>query len=89
MALERCVARVGEPAVGTVMLLGVRVGGSPFFPTSYRWGYGWPYPKAYGALSEAEMKQVEERLSLLKKPSSPEIKDDADTEESALFLLSK
>lgn len=58
-ALEACVAKVGEPAVALVMLAGVRVGGSPFFPTAFRWGYGWPYPRLYGELTEMELKQVE------------------------------
>jgi hypothetical protein len=40
------------------MLAGVRVGGTPFLPTTFRWGYGWPYPKLYGELSENELEQV-------------------------------
>lgn len=57
--LEACVARVGEPEVALLMLAGVRVGGSPFFPTAFRWGYGWPYPRYYGLLTEDELKQIE------------------------------
>ena len=40
--LEMCVADVGEPAIAKLMLAGVRVGGTPIWPTSFRWGYGWP-----------------------------------------------
>ncbi|MFL0805366.1 MAG: FAD-binding oxidoreductase [Agarilytica sp.] len=58
-ALKSCVAAVGESEVALLMLAGVRVGGSPFFPTTFRWGYGWPYPRFYGALSELEQKQIE------------------------------
>jgi len=58
-ALELCVANVGEPEVAKLMLLGVRVGGTPYLPTQFRWGYGWPYPRFYGALSEVERQQVE------------------------------
>jgi len=58
-ALEACVAKVGEPEIAKLMLLGVRVGGSPYLPTQFRWGYGWAYPRLYGALSETELKQVE------------------------------
>jgi len=58
-ALEACVAKVGEPEIAKLMLLGVRVGGSPYLPTEFRWGYGWPYPRLYGALSRDEVKQVE------------------------------
>ena len=43
-ALKRCVEQVGEEEIAALMLAGVRVGGSPYFPTSFRWGYGWPYP---------------------------------------------
>ena len=45
--LKTCVSRVGEPEIASIMLAGVRVGGSPFFPTAYRWGYGWPYLRGY------------------------------------------
>ena len=45
------------------MLAGVRVGGSPLYPTTFRWGYGWPYPKYYGELTTEEMAQVNERLT--------------------------
>src|SRR5690606_32153716 len=58
--LETCVARVGEPKIALLMLAGVRVGGSPFFPTPFRWGYGWSYPRYYSALTEEELKQIEE-----------------------------
>lgn len=62
-ALEQCVAQVGQPEVALVMLAGVRVGGSPFWPTRFRWGYGWPYwngwlPRGYRQLTEAEREQA-------------------------------
>ncbi|GAB2877979.1 hypothetical protein GCM10027046_02390 [Uliginosibacterium flavum] len=56
--MERCVGAVGEPAIATLMLAGVRVGGSPFWPTRFRWGYGWPLGRGYKALTEAEREQV-------------------------------
>jgi hypothetical protein len=58
-ALESCVSKVGEPEIALLMLAGVRVGGSPYFPTRFRWGYGWAYPKFYGELIESELMQVE------------------------------
>lgn len=61
--LELCVANLGEPELGRLMLAGVRVGGSPFSPTSFRWGYGWNYPRFYGPLSESERARVEASLS--------------------------
>ncbi|MDE3270875.1 hypothetical protein [Pseudoalteromonas sp. G4] len=60
--LKECVAAVGEKQIANLMLAGVRVGGSPFFPTTFRWGYGWPYPKLYGELSKEEMAQVTAHL---------------------------
>lgn len=51
-------AKVGEPEIAKLMLLGVRVGGTPYLPTEFRWGYGWPYPRLYGVLSETERLQV-------------------------------
>ena len=57
--LHQCVSNVGEPNIASLMLAGVRVGGSPYFPSSFRWGYGWSYPRWYKALTEEEKKQIE------------------------------
>ena len=46
------------------MLTGVRIGGSPYFPTSYRWGYGWPYPRGYQDLSEDELIDVSKKIGV-------------------------
>ena len=56
--LQQCVAKVGEPHIANLMLAGVRVGGSPYLPTSFRWGYGWSYPRWYKVLTDAEQKQI-------------------------------
>ncbi|MDX2368398.1 MAG: hypothetical protein QNK36_08345 [Colwellia sp.] len=61
--LKMCVSQVGEPTIAALMLAGVRVGGTPYLPTSFRWGYGWRYPRLYGALSIEELAQVE-KLSI-------------------------
>lgn len=76
IALKECVAKVGEKQIANLMLAGVRVGGSPFFPTTFRWGYGWPYPKLYGQLSKKEMEQVNTQLAKIKrdKPSLATLK---------------
>ncbi|GAB1261754.1 FAD-binding oxidoreductase [Aurantivibrio plasticivorans] len=65
-ALRQCVAEVGQPEVAMMMLMGVRVGGSPYLDTPFRWGYGWPYltdgeVRGYKSLSTAERDQVEKR----------------------------
>jgi hypothetical protein len=68
--LQRCVAQVGEPGIATLMLAGVRVGGSPYWPTRYRWGYGWPWPRGYRALTAAERDQIRKTLRV-GEPGSP------------------
>jgi len=45
------------------MLAGVRVGGTPFLPTSFRWGYGRVYPKFYGELTKKELEQIKNRAT--------------------------
>jgi hypothetical protein len=61
-ALRNCVANIGEPEIAEIMLAGVRVGGSPYFPTHYRWGYGWSYPRGYKALTSDEKQDVKRKL---------------------------
>lgn len=58
--LLQCVRRAGEPGVAMMMLVGVRIGGTPYLPTHFRWGYGWPYPRGYRALSKEEKAQLDE-----------------------------
>lgn len=58
--LQSCVASVGQSEIATLMLAGVRVGGSPYWPTSFRWGYGWSYPRGYKTLDENERQRVQQ-----------------------------
>lgn len=60
--LQACVAKMGQPGIANIMLGGVRVGGSPFWPTSYRWGYGWGYLRGYKPLNEQEQQSVNKAL---------------------------
>lgn len=62
-ALEHCVTKIGKPEVAKLMLAGVAVGGSAYLPTTFRWGYGWPYPRRYNVLSTEEEKQIQEMLN--------------------------
>ena len=39
--LAKCVDARGYPVWAKLMYWGVRIGGSPFWPFSWRWGYGW------------------------------------------------
>ena len=57
-ALKACVQATGEPRIAQIMLAGVRVGGSPYFPTKFRWGYGWPYLRGYKSLTDSEKKEI-------------------------------
>ncbi|WP_439133273.1 FAD-binding oxidoreductase [Pseudomaricurvus sp.] len=57
-ALRQCVVALGEPRIAQLMLTGVRLGGSPYLPTNFRWGYGWPYLRGYKALTSDEQAQV-------------------------------
>jgi len=52
--LEYCVAKTGMPKLAKLMMGGVRVGGSPFIPTEFRWGYAWDYLRGYQPLNKEE-----------------------------------
>jgi hypothetical protein len=58
--LRDCVAAVGEPKTAELMLRGVRVGGTPYLPTSWRWGYGWRYFRGYKPLTDSDKKLIKE-----------------------------
>jgi len=58
LQLQQCVTDIGQPKTAELMLAGVRVGGSPYWPTKFRWAYGWPYGRGYDVLSEAELEMV-------------------------------
>jgi len=66
LELERCVAKVGEEEIALLMLAGVRVGGTPYLPTSFRWGYGWDYPRFYGELTQEELAEVKKQNKVTK-----------------------
>lgn len=42
-----CVADNGGRRTASLMYWAVRVGGSPWLPVWWRWGYGWPWPRGY------------------------------------------
>ncbi len=67
MELRACVQSVGEPAIAGLMLAGVRVGGSPYWPTRFRWGYGWPYTHGYRALTPEQREQARRLLEQAEK----------------------
>lgn len=61
--LRDCVAGVGEEEIANLMLAGVRVGGSPWWPTRFRWAYGWPYLRGYQQISSEEQSMVDAKIA--------------------------
>ena len=62
--LKACVAKAtGNEPLAELMFAGVRLGGGPYFYTSYRWGYGWAFGREYKSLTPEE----EKRVSVLEK----------------------
>ena len=43
IALLRCVAQVGHPWWAIAMFIAVRLGGGPYLPTPWRWGFRCPF----------------------------------------------
>ena len=67
-ALRSCVREItGSGFLATIMYLGVRLGGGPGHDTTYRWGFGWPYPyrKDYSPLTPEERKQLAAKIRKL------------------------
>ncbi len=55
--LRGCVlGKTGNQVLATTMYHGVRAGGSPYFFSWYRWGYGWNFERKYQALTPDESK---------------------------------
>jgi len=77
--LKQCVHDAGESEIGIMMLAGVRVGGNPFINTSFRWGYGWPYPRFYQTLTQAELKQISDLEEAKEKTLPAETSELSDT----------
>ena len=67
-ALRACVREItGNGFLAGAMFWGVRLGGGPGHHTTYRWGFGWPFPyrKDYGPLTPEEQEQVAEKTRSL------------------------
>ena len=45
--LRACAEALGHGTAGRIMHFGTRLGGHPWVPFSWRWGYGWDWPYAY------------------------------------------
>ncbi len=65
LALMQCVEQTTQDALlAQLMYHGVRAGGSAYFYTWYRWGYGWWYGRNYLPLTTQEKRQVHVKLAL-------------------------
>jgi hypothetical protein len=55
--LSACVLKAtGSDVLANSMYAGVRMVGTPYMPTSFRWGFGWPFGRGYEPLTpEDEM----------------------------------
>lgn len=62
-ALAKCVKQTGQATISQLMHSGVVLGGSAYYPTFYRWGYGWPYLRGYQALTPDEKTAVIAQLN--------------------------
>lgn len=61
--LRACVEeKTGNTSLANLMYEGVRFGGSPWFYTWYRWGYGWPLQRSYGPLTQEEQDLADNML---------------------------
>jgi hypothetical protein len=61
--LRQCVLnKTDNTLLADAMYYGVTVGGSPVFPTWYRWGYGWRYGRGFQSLNLFEKQQVKKKL---------------------------
>ena len=55
------VTRSNRPTLAAVMYRGVRIGGTPWLPTGFRWGYGWGYGRGYAPLTADEQRHADEK----------------------------
>lgn len=61
LVLKECVRALGQSKTAAIIWAGVRIGGSPYLPTPFRWSYGWPYTRGYRALDSSEMALAHEK----------------------------
>lgn len=69
--LRQCVENLDQKIIARLMQTGVRAGGTPWLPTSFRWGFGWPYGRGYQALSDAEEREALGLMAAATRPAQP------------------
>jgi hypothetical protein len=61
--LKQCVIETEEFETANLMYEAVRIGGSPYLPTTWRWGFGWQEMRGYAPLTQDEAELVNKRVS--------------------------
>jgi hypothetical protein len=66
-AMMLCIQDAQQPLMANNTYAGVRMGGGPYWPSSYRWGYGWDYfdgrwLRGYKIPSATEQAQIEQLM---------------------------
>lgn len=62
-AMKLCIQNAQQPMIASHTYNSVRMGGGPYWPSTYRWGYGWHYlngiwPRGYKTPSPDEQAQI-------------------------------
>ncbi len=60
--LGKCVAQKTDKALGFIFYMGVRMGGSPYINTPYRWGYGWDFGRGYTKMKGYQKIVADEKI---------------------------
>ena len=68
--LRDCVSLATGGVLPDIMHASVRIGGAPWQPVPWRWGYGWGYYRAYDTEGDAPL-QVEPRSSVAPGGATP------------------
>lgn len=59
LELKDCVLQAtGDEALVNTMYLGIRSGGKSLWPSSFRWGYGWPYGTGNKPITDKQERQI-------------------------------
>jgi len=63
LELRDGIRREGNPVIAQIAYAGVRIGGTPWLPTPWRWGFGWKqFPRGYREPSDEEKVQIERSM---------------------------
>lgn len=66
--LRACLEKYPTPLPAAVVERTVRITGWPYWPTPFRWGFGWPFPRGY---REIDVDQRARAAALLARDGYP------------------